>query len=53
MIHLKKEDNLKKNKVKKLVDENKKLNSEIRQLKYDKDNLDAKFKINETRLNFT
>ena len=35
MIHLKKEDNLKKNKVKKLVDENKKLNSEIGQLQFD------------------
>ena len=39
VIHLKKEDNLKKNEVKKLVDENKKLNSEIGQLQYDKDKL--------------
>ena len=46
VIHLKKEDNLKKNEVKKLVDENKKLNSEIGQLQYDTDKLEANFKEN-------
>ena len=49
MIQLKKEDNLKKNEVKKLVDENKKLNSEIGQLQFDKDKLEATFKANEKR----
>ena len=49
VIQLKKEDNLKKNEVKKLVDENKKLNSEIGQLQFDKDKLEATFKANEKR----